>query len=478
MRKVSKKKGHLPLIIIVVLLCIYVGIGYLTYSPSLLETVPDSTKAEAFSEFDPSAAVKCVLHNSMPLYPDINANVTVLGSNVDTSKLGIYTVRYRYGLPGKYNETALNVTVEDTTAPDIQLKFNTDRHYTRLSGYFEEGFTAFDLVDGDITNKVQAEYGTDEVIYTVTDRSGNTATALRKLEFEKSAPVFEKIPGDSVDVPVQGYRNLPHITAEDGWGNDISNRIMVRDGSLSPIAGVYKVDYYLLDENGTEVTYTITVNVKKGASQDVPSGNKVIYLTFDDGPSAYTSKLLNILDDYGVKATFFVTCSHKNYTNMIGEEFRRGHKIAAHTYCHDYDVCYASEDAYYADLSKIEEVIYQQTGQYTNLIRFPGGSSNTVSNICPGLMTRLVLSTADRGYRYFDWNVSSGDGRSKLSTDEVFANVKKGCAGKNTVVLLQHDTKEWSIDAVPMIIEWGLENGYSFETLNESSYQAAHHINN
>ena len=122
-------------------------------------------------------------------------------------------------------------------------------------------------------------------------------------------------------------------------------------------------------------------------------------------------------------------------------------------------------------------MIYRQTGTYTRLCRFPGGSSNTVSRFNPGVMSRLAETMTDMGYYYFDWNVSSGDAGGTTDTDQVYWNVRDGCV-YNVNVVLQHDIKDFSVAAVERIIVWGLNNGYQFLPLDESSYGAHHGVNN
>ena len=223
---------------------------------------------------------------------------------------------------------------------------------------------------------------------------------------------------------------------------------------------------------------TVTVVSPTPDSADT-SGDKVIYLTFDDGPGPYTEKLLNILDDYNVKVTFFVTNGNPEYRDLIGEAYRRGHTVAIHTYSHDYSDVYSSKEAYYDDLNKMQEIILEQTGETTTLFRFPGGSSNMVSRkYCKGIMSLLTKSLEEDGYHYFDWNVSSADAGGTTETSVVVNNVINGCSGKRASIVLQHDIKGFSVDAVAQIIEWGLRNGYTFRGLDENSPTAHHGINN
>ena len=240
--------------------------------------------------------------------------------------------------------------------------------------------------------------------------------------------------------------------------------------------------YTVTDSAGNTATATRTVHVVPNTDPaPVTEDDKVIYLTFDDGPGPYTEKLLDILDKYDVKVTFFVTDQFDEYIDMIGEAYRRGHKIAIHSLYHDFYDIYSSVDAYFADFDKMQEIIVDQTGEATTLFRFPGGSSNTISSFNSGIMTRLAAEAEARGYYYFDWNVTSGDASGVEMTAEAVAdNVISQISSNyyNYSVVLQHDIKEFSVDAVEEIILWGLDNGYVFRPLEETSPEVHPGINN
>jgi peptidoglycan/xylan/chitin deacetylase (PgdA/CDA1 family) len=179
-----------------------------------------------------------------------------------------------------------------------------------------------------------------------------------------------------------------------------------------------------------------------------------VYLTFDDGPSENTDEILDILDDYGVKATFFVVGksdeeSTARYQRIVNE----GHTIGMHSYSHQYSDIYSSLDAFQADLSKIQNTIYDATGVETNLYRFPGGSSNKVSNTD---MTEYIQYLNSQGITYYDWNVSCGDATSQAYTaDELVENVMGDVVKYKTSVVLLHDadSKTQTVQALPKLIE-------------------------
>ena len=209
-----------------------------------------------------------------------------------------------------------------------------------------------------------------------------------------------------------------------------------------------------------------------------PDGARTIYLTFDDGPGPYTAELLDILKKHNVKVTFFVT--GRGDDALITREANEGHTVALHTYTHDYAYIYSSITNYFDDLYQIQNRVKNLTGTTATLIRFPGGSSNLVSARYDGgshIMSRLANEVTARGFTYFDWNVSSGDAGAPISSDQVFQNVVENLK-PNASVVLQHDIKDYSVNAVERIIEYGKQNGYTFDKLSPTSPAIHHGINN
>lgn len=179
-----------------------------------------------------------------------------------------------------------------------------------------------------------------------------------------------------------------------------------------------------------------------------------VYLTFDDGPSESTERILEILDQYGVKATFFVTgeeaVSHPERYQAIVDG---GHTIGMHSYSHRYNEIYASEDNFGSDLLKLQEFIEQTTQVTPKFYRFPGGSSNTVSE---QPMSVFCDYLTDNGITYFDWNMSSRDATSPMrSVDEIVHNCTADLEHFNNAVILLHDAanKSSTVDALPEVIE-------------------------
>lgn len=229
---------------------------------------------------------------------------------------------------------------------------------------------------------------------------------------------------------------------------------------------------------------TDTITASMVAPEQQPSllpeqhTDKVIYLTFDDGPSKNTPKVLDILQQENVKATFFVTGHHERYVHLIKREFDEGHAIGAHSFSHQYSI-YASIETFFTDLEKLQLIIKKYTGSRTNLIRLIGGSSNTVYRSYtnnPNFMHQLCKELRRRGYQYIDWNLSSKDSSKSYVPSSTI--VTKSCRDfSHDICLLLHDSfgKESTVEALPTIIKYYKEKGYHFGIIDETS-SGYHHI--
>ena len=406
------------------------------------------------------------------------AALSVQGS-VDEGKPGKYTLTYGAEYRGMHAEAQRVVRIVDTVCPEIIL--TPDAAGTLLPGtpYHEAGYRAVDNYDGDITDRVirREEYG--KIIYAVTDSSGNPGYAEREVPyFDPTPPQIELEGGSELAITIGTFFQEPGYTALDNVDGDLTEQVKV-EGEVDWLTpGTYRLTYSVSDsyENAASVTRTVEVTAVPRPEVVWPEG-KVIYLTFDDGPGPYTRQLLDVLDSYGVKATFFVT--NRGYGEMMKEIVDRGHSIGIHTMTHDYSRIYADPEAYFDDLLGMQDVIFQNTGVKTTLMRFPGGSSNTVSaHTCEGLMSTLTRAVQDAGFQYFDWNVDSNDAGGARKAQTVFDNVTEGVSHNRVSVVLQHDIHDFSVDAVEDIIVWGLNNGYSFARLTENSPGVHHGVRN
>lgn len=399
----------------------------------------------------------------------------------DYTQLGTYLIIYEASYQGRSAKIQQTITVVDNQAPIITLVYNENSFTVPGQPYQEEGFTAEDNYDGDITHKVERMVQDDVVIYRVKDSSGNEVVVTRTIQYgDQTAPVLT-LKGDSTVTISAGTKyQEPGFTAIDNADGDITSKVTVTNSYNIYVSGTYTITYTVTDSYGNTATVTRTLVVEHNPQQQPnvqePEG-KVIYLTFDDGPSKYTLELLDILDRYNAKATFFVVGSGN--TAYFDDIVNRGHAIAIHTMSHDYKKLYSSTESFFKEVLELQELIYKKTGVKTTLIRFPGGSSNTISRrYCTGIMTELTKAVEAQGFQYFDWHVDSRDASDAKTADKVAQNVINGVKNRKYSVVLQHDIKSYSVKAVEQIIAWGVENGYSFQALNSTSPTAHHHVNN
>ncbi len=179
-----------------------------------------------------------------------------------------------------------------------------------------------------------------------------------------------------------------------------------------------------------------------------------VYLTFDDGPSSNTDEILDILAMYDVKATFFVTGKTQDmYLPLYQRIVEEGHTLGMHSFSHRYQEIYGSEEAFAEDLEKLQEFLYDTTGVWSRFYRFPGGSSNRVSDVP---MEELVDYLTGENIYYLDWNVSCGDASGRrLRPQQIADNVTQNVGKYHTAVVLLHDAsdKTSTVEALPLIIE-------------------------
>lgn len=216
--------------------------------------------------------------------------------------------------------------------------------------------------------------------------------------------------------------------------------------------------------------------------QEEENASGIIYLTFDDGPSSdITPKILDILAQKQVKATFFVVHFSDKNAELVKRENQEGYTVALHGYTHTYSELYQSADACMENFRKIQEQVYETIGKKPNIIRFPGGSSNTISRkYCKGVMTEVTKRALDEGFRYFDWNVDSDDAGHAKTRDDVYNNVTSKLKTGRSNVVLMHDfsNNHKTLDALSDIIDYGLNNGFVFRRITDETKMVTHAVNN
>lgn len=254
----------------------------------------------------------------------------------------------------------------------------------------------------------------------------------------------------------------------DDYDGDISDRVTIEGNVDVTKIGTYELTYTVKDSSGNESKKKRKVNVKENTLLKNCGVPGTIYLTFDDGPNnIYTPVILDVLKKYDVKATFFITGNGSDA--LVKREFDEGHAIGVHTQTHDYKTVYSSKEGYWNDMNKVQERIKRITGKESLLFRFPGGASNTVSRkYNKGIMGVLTNDVLNKGYQYFDWNISSGDAGGTTDPQVEYKNVVNYLSKKRGNVILMHDIKKHTSLAIEDIIKYGLENGYKFDVLNKN----------
>ena len=398
---------------------------------------------------------------------DITDEVSIDGK-VNTTKLGDYDITYTVGKGLFKRKITRHVHVSDTEKPKLSID-KKDMYVCPDAKPQKENVKATDNYDGDLTKKIKVKIGKDKITYAVEDSSKNKTVITKKIVYKDIEKPVITLEGESeVSLLVGDEFVDPGYKATDNCDKDVKVKV---DGSVNSQAeGTYELKYTATDAAGNTATVSRKVVVfdNKG----------VIYLTFDDGPNdGTTNVILDILKEEKVKATFFVTC--KGPDELIKREYDEGHTVALHTASHDYSIVYASVDSYFNDLKRVQDRVKNITGYESKIIRFPGGASNTISRrYSNGIMSTLTQEVLNRGYKYYDWNISSGDAGNTTDPNVVYSNVVNSLRTDRANMVLMHDIKPYTRDALRNIIKYGKSNGYRFEKITMDTEMITQRVNN
>ena len=401
--------------------------------------------------------------------------------NVDTNKIGTYKITYsaKYGKVNK--KLVKNVNVVDKIKPVLSISgdFNNVCPNGKVNNAI---YKALDNYDGDISKNIKYKLENNIIKYKITDSSGNISEKDINITINDSEKPSLILNGDTTIYLAVGEKYIEDgYVAVDNCDGNITEHVKINNNIDTSKPGTYEVYYEVKDEFGNKATAKRIVKVFK-KNNYVPGvvSHKTIYLTFDDGPGMYTEKLLGILDKYNVKATFFVVGNNNSkYDYLIKKEYDSGHTVGLHSNTHRYNQIYNGVGNFMDDLLKIEDKVKNLTGVDSKIIRFPGGSSNTISRrYKKGIMTELTKKVEDLGYRYFDWTIISGDAGDTKSTSKIISNVTSSIKENQPNVVLMHDIKSYSVNAVEDIIKYGLSNGYTFAPLTMDSPVIHQKVNN
>ena len=394
-------------------------------------------------------------------------------NNVDTTTMGEYNVAYSAKKLGKSKRVERKIFVDDNTPPEIIVSAKTVKVSLSLMPVTADKinfeFSAIDSFDGDVTADVTKEVDGDILRLTATDSTGNQNITEIKIEYVDDKPPTISINGSSLVYVKSGtkYEEMG-FWAKDDVDGYLTSQVKVTGLPDMSKSGIYVVTYSVTDSSGNTAYATRKVAVYGAGYADayktVEPNGKTVYLTFDDGPGPYTAQLLDILKEYNVKATFFVTNQFPKYQNLIGRAYSEGHAIGVHTYSHKWTV-YSSVESYVDDFVKMHNLIKVQTGIDTKIFRFPGGANNTVSKkYANGVVSAIANHLTSQGYVYYDWNCDCNDATS-ATTSQIIENVKRQIANKDYSVVLMHDIKKKTVNAIPAIIEYCLAHGYNLDVI-------------
>lgn len=410
------------------------------------------------------------------LFKNITKNI-IIDNKVKNGNIGTYKITYTYKLGFIKFKKVRTVNIIDNKKPEILL--DDEVTICPNDDISKIKYEVFDEYDGDITNKAISKYIDNKLIITAKDSSNNSIekeVIVKKEDTEK--PTITLKGNETVYLNYGSVYNEPGYEAIDNCDGNITDKVE-KNGTVGSSIGTYKITYSVIDSSNNKVEVTRTVIVRNNYLYNSGSiSNGTIYLTFDDGPNnGTTNVILDVLKEEGVKATFFVTCNGPD--NLIKRMYDEGHTVALHTATHNYSYVYSSVDNYFEDLNRVSNRVKNITGVESKIIRFPGGSSNTISrNYSQGIMTTLTGMVLEKGYRYFDWNVDSNDAGGARSSTEVYNNVTRNLSKYRSNVVLMHDIKVTTRDAIRNIIKYGKANGYNFEKIDMNTYMIRHGVNN
>jgi peptidoglycan/xylan/chitin deacetylase (PgdA/CDA1 family) len=415
---------------------------------------------------------------------DLTHDIEEQKTDIDTSKPGEYEITYRVTSGFFASEKKVKVIIKDTEPPKINLLGDQNIKICQVSDYVEQGYNVTDNYSSNLNDKVEKTMTENKIIYTVSDDAGNKTSVERVFIIcDEESPKITLNGSETLYIPLNTEFQDPGVTITDNCDKSINPVIT---GTVDTTkAGKYDLTYNATDKDKNTASIVRSVYVYNPESVSNVNGGtaNIIYLTFDDGPGEYTNQILDILKKYNIKATFFVT--GKGQDNIIKREFDEGHTIGLHTYTHKWDV-YTSVNSYFNDLDLVSNRVESITGQKSTLIRFPGGSSNTISKrFNKGIMTSLTSMVLEKGYHYFDWNVCVEDNgqcvKAKGDNDKktcVISHFQNGLSHNRSNVVLMHDIKSYTANSLEEMINYAIQNGYVFDKITMDTTQIHQRVNN
>lgn len=286
-----------------------------------------------------------------------------------------------------------------------------------------------------------------------------------------TAPVIVLMGSQEMELDYIDDYEEPGYFVVDNVDKDLNDKVNITIEKEEVSDNMFNVIYTVKDTAGNEGEVIRKLYVHNYVG--------VVYLTFDDGPSYLTPQFLDVLDEKGVNATFFVIGNEiSGREDILVREYESGNTIGLHGYSHVYEEIYTDIDSLMNNFYRVQQYVEEITGQVSKILRFPGGTSNTVSrNYCNGIMTLAVDRVTTEGFVYYDWNIDSNDaGSSVNSSEEIYQNVISAIQPGRENVVLMHDASnhEATLEALPRIIDWLKENNYSIKPITTTTTPVQH----
>ena len=458
-----RKKLFIAIICIIIAILV-IGIGYFVINQSSIHFISNH-EIEVNTVVDYSRFIDYVKDGKKD-------DVKIDSSQVNVKKVGEYKVVYKY----KDEEKTLKVNVVDTLPPEFDVKSKK----VALNQTVEPSEFVKNIKDASQTKVSFAKnyefnkVGWQEIEVIVKDAYDNETRKKVKVNVVKDEKAPEIIVGNANVVVGEKIDLKALATIKDDFDKNPTLKVESDKLDTNKI-GTYQVKYIAKDVSGNQSEKTIQVEVVDKTKDN----EKVVYLTFDDGPSRHTPEVLEILKRYQCKATFFITGMNEKYRPYIKTAYDQGHTIGLHTYSHNYSKVYASTNAYFKDLDKVGKLAKEYIGFTPKYIRFPGGGSNTISRkYNKGIMSQLTKQVGKKGYIYYDWNCENGDGYAHMSQSQMLKRATSSSAKK--VMILMHDAngKQNTVDILPKVIEHYQKKGYTFKAIDDSTPVFHQHVNN
>ncbi|MBS5368831.1 MAG: polysaccharide deacetylase [Coprobacillus cateniformis] len=458
-----RKKLFIAIICIIIAILV-IGIGYFVINQSSIHFISNH-EIEVNTVVDYSRFIDYVKDGKKD-------DVKIDSSQVNVKKVGEYKVVYKY----KDEEKTLKVNVVDTLPPEFDVKSKK----VALNQTVEPSELVKNIKDASQTKVSFAKnyefnkVGWQEIEVIVKDAYDNETRKKVKVNVVKDEKAPEIIVGNANVVVGEKIDLKALATIKDDFDKNPTLKVESDKLDTNKI-GTYQVKYIAKDVSGNQSEKTIQVEVVDKTKDN----EKVVYLTFDDGPSRHTPEVLEILKRYQCKATFFITGMNEKYRPYIKTAYDQGHTIGLHTYSHNYSKVYASTNAYFKDLDKVGKLAKEYIGFTPKYIRFPGGGSNTISRkYNKGIMSQLTKQVGKKGYIYYDWNCENGDGYAHMSQSQMLKRATSSSAKK--VMILMHDAngKQNTVEILPKVIEHYQKKGYTFKAIDDSTPVFHQHVNN